>query len=89
MMIWSFINGWQKRSFRQASAVLLLIMVYTLSGAQNNQTEQPASVLLLEMLGQFEMQDEAWLDNEIKQSVNNASDVGSDKQNNISEKVNE
>ncbi len=74
MMTLNFTNGWQKRRFRQVSIAVILAMVYLMSYAQNDQAEQQTGTLsleLLEMLGQFESQDESWLENEISQPMDN------------------
>ncbi len=66
MTIWIFINGWQKTRYRRASGVLIMVLI-SLSLASNisHASEQQPSMELLELLGQFERQDEAWVNNEL------------------------
>ncbi len=66
MMIWTFINGWQKTSRRQVSGVLIMLLI-SLSPVSNtgHASEEQPSMELLELLGQFEQQDEAWINNEL------------------------
>ena len=63
MTIWTFINGWQKTSCRQVSGVLLM-MLMSLNSTGYASEESP-SMELLELLGQFDPQDEAWVNNEL------------------------
>ena len=66
MTIWTFINGWQKTSYRQASGVLIMVLINLSSGLNiSHASEQQPSMELLELLGQFEQQDEAWINNEL------------------------
>jgi len=66
MMIWIFINGWQKTSYRLVSRVVIMILVGLSIGLNESYAdEDDPSFELLELLGQFEQQDEPWVDNEL------------------------
>ena len=75
MKIWTFINGWQKTSYKQVKAALVLILglVLNMSYASDQQRvtgdENIPSLELLEFLGNFEQQDETWFDNEMNKAT--------------------
>ncbi len=64
-MIWTFINGWQKTSYRRVSGVLIMMLISLSSGSTGHASEELPSMELLELLGQFDQQDAAWINNEL------------------------
>jgi len=79
MMIWNFTNGWQKKTYKQVNAVLILTgLLFNMSYAGEQQrvteTDDAPSLELLDLLGQFEQQDEAWFDSEVNMESPDASE---------------
>ncbi len=74
-MIWNFINGWLRARYKQAKTVLLMLLLVIDSGyvtadeQQSDSDNNSPSIELLEMLGQFEEQDQNWLENEINNEM--------------------
>jgi len=70
MMIWNFTNGWQKKTYKQVNAALILaglLLNMSYAGEQQRvtETDDAPSLELLDLLGQFEQQDETWFDSEV------------------------
>lgn len=81
-MIWTFTNGWQKTSYRLVSGVLVMFLIsLNLDSNMSHASEDLPSLELLELLGQFEQQDEAWVNNEL--GVENESDFKNETSNEL------
>ena len=66
-MIWNFINGWQKKKFKLVNGLLMFWLTTNMCNANSIELpDEPPSLELLEMLGQFDKKDDNWFDNEIK-----------------------
>jgi len=79
MMIWNFTNGWQKTIYKQVNAALILAglllnMSYASEQQRVTETDDAPSLELLDLLGQFEQQDETWFDNEVNKVSPDASE---------------
>jgi len=83
MMIWNFTNGWQKKTYKQVNAALILAglllnMSYAGEKQRITETDGAPSLELLDLLGQFEQQDETWFDSEVNKESSNDSELTTD-----------
>lgn len=73
MMIWNFTSGFQKTTYTQVKMMLFIsLMINAIyAGEQKLVTKNGdiPSVELLELLGQFELEDGDWFDNEVNNEI--------------------
>ncbi len=84
MKTWTFTNGWQTTRLRRVSVILIMNMLLTTGFADDKQRDNVVADIppldLLEMLGQFEQQDDAWVDNELNTETGKDSSKQQEKQ---------